>query len=340
MAGLIQQLTDITLTATPSVGSYLLSIDLDGVLKYKTDSGTISPVGVNFFNGGGTTSSDLGVISNMTITGTTSETLIYSQKIPANFYKIGDMFTFGPAIGAYFGYDSNGMVGPTGVPSPILLPSRNADISPSVYVGQNTSPQIGYANQTLTFSQSTSSGGGTGMEIQVTFQNDGYIIDWKMINGGNGYLPLDTITSVDLGDGTLNLNVDRTETSGDPNAKIRAYWSYTENGLDNLIKRLTLDYTQPTYQDTFSVIEPIVNVSGFRSALTQIIGATAIRQITSQETGAPYDFNISDFTIPDVTKDIWITLTCELEDSTTSLTTGLITVIRSSGDLDKFITLY
>ena len=45
MAGLIQQLTDITLTATPSVGSYLLSIDLDGVLKYKTDTGTISPVG-------------------------------------------------------------------------------------------------------------------------------------------------------------------------------------------------------------------------------------------------------------------------------------------------------
>ena len=37
MAGLIQQLTDITLTATPSVGSYLLSIDLDGILKYKTD---------------------------------------------------------------------------------------------------------------------------------------------------------------------------------------------------------------------------------------------------------------------------------------------------------------
>jgi hypothetical protein len=46
MAGLIQQLTDITLTATPSVGSYLLSIDLDGVLKYKTDAGTISPVGL------------------------------------------------------------------------------------------------------------------------------------------------------------------------------------------------------------------------------------------------------------------------------------------------------
>jgi len=45
MAGIIQQLTDITLTATPSVGSYLMSIDLDGVLKYKTDSGTISPVG-------------------------------------------------------------------------------------------------------------------------------------------------------------------------------------------------------------------------------------------------------------------------------------------------------
>lgn len=45
MAGIIQQLTDIALTATPSVGSYLLSIDLDGVLKYKTDTGTISPVG-------------------------------------------------------------------------------------------------------------------------------------------------------------------------------------------------------------------------------------------------------------------------------------------------------
>lgn len=50
MAGIIQQLTDITLTATPSVGSYLLSIDLDGVLKYKTDFGTISPVGFGLSN--------------------------------------------------------------------------------------------------------------------------------------------------------------------------------------------------------------------------------------------------------------------------------------------------
>jgi len=66
MAGLIQQLTDITLTATPSVGSYLLSIDLDGVLKYKTDSGTISPVG------GGTTNVNVSEISFGSSSGLTS----------------------------------------------------------------------------------------------------------------------------------------------------------------------------------------------------------------------------------------------------------------------------
>ena len=66
MAGLIQQLTDITLTATPSVGSYLLSIDLDGILKYKTDTGTISPVG---FGGG---SGSVNQIAFGTNTGLTS----------------------------------------------------------------------------------------------------------------------------------------------------------------------------------------------------------------------------------------------------------------------------
>lgn len=68
MAGLIQQLTDITLTATPSVGSYLLSIDLDGVLKYKTDTGTISLVGF----GGGSTNVNVDEIAFGSPTGLTS----------------------------------------------------------------------------------------------------------------------------------------------------------------------------------------------------------------------------------------------------------------------------
>jgi hypothetical protein len=251
------------------------------------------------------------------------------------------MFTFGHAIGAYFGYDSNGIVGPGGIPSPILLPSQYSDSYYTVGVSQTVAPQLGYANQTLTFSQDTTSGGGSGMQIEATFDASGYLTFWKMLNGGSDYLPSDSIITDEPipGEGTLDIQVYRTETSGDPNAKIRAYWSYTEGGLDNLIKQVTLDFSQPTWVDLFSVLDPITNISGFRAALSQIITTTTIRQITSQETGSPYTFNISDVPLPDVTQDVWITLTCELENSSTSLTTGLITVVRNVTDLNKFVSV-
>lgn len=47
MAGIIQQKTDITLIPNPPSGSVLLSVDNDGLLKYKTEGGTVSLVGRN-----------------------------------------------------------------------------------------------------------------------------------------------------------------------------------------------------------------------------------------------------------------------------------------------------
>lgn len=45
MAGIIQQKIDVSLIPNPPVGTVLIQVDTDGILKYKTDSGTITPIG-------------------------------------------------------------------------------------------------------------------------------------------------------------------------------------------------------------------------------------------------------------------------------------------------------
>ena len=45
MAGIIQQKIDVSLIPNPPVGTILIQVDTDGILKYKTDSGTITPIG-------------------------------------------------------------------------------------------------------------------------------------------------------------------------------------------------------------------------------------------------------------------------------------------------------
>jgi hypothetical protein len=51
MAGIIQQKINVSLVPNPPSGSVLLQVDTDGLLKYKTDGGTVSLVGgVSFLN--------------------------------------------------------------------------------------------------------------------------------------------------------------------------------------------------------------------------------------------------------------------------------------------------
>jgi hypothetical protein len=69
-------------------------------------------------------------------------------------------------------------------------------------------PIIGYANQTITFTQVSTSGDGVGFEIEILFDNNGDVSNTEVISAGEFYEIGDTITTTDEGDGALTITVD------------------------------------------------------------------------------------------------------------------------------------
>lgn len=271
-------------------------------------------------------------IENLIHTGTQSETIVYSMKVPSNYYRVGEV-TSPYSTTVIGGYDNNGIT-PIGSPSPILKPGiydpKYGELS---YVVSVSVGSPGYQNQTLTFSHATSDGSGSGGQFLVSFDEDGYPTRWEVLNGGSNYVTNENITTDDLGDGTLSVYVYRTETSGDPNVIIRYYWSYTENGLDNLSEQFTLDYNLNGWRNVFNVSGGFNSASGWYPYISQITSNTNLKALSSQKTSAPYDFTVDNYTIPDITQDVWLTFTVELEDSSTSVAFGLIKLIDSVSDL-------
>lgn len=80
-------------------------------------------------------------------------------------------------------------------------------------VNPTSFPIVGYANQTLTFLQDTTTGIGVGFEVEIEFDSSGFIQNYIVINGGQNYNYNDLITTNDLGSGSINLKVNGTKFS-------------------------------------------------------------------------------------------------------------------------------
>jgi len=178
--------------------------------------------------------SDGNIIDNLAFTASTTETAIYSYKIPANFYNVGDMMTAGPAIVTFF-----------------------------TFVDPDTNPH----------------------RVGV----------------------------------------------------MKAYWSYSEGGLDNLVEQVTIDVgyypSDRGYSHIFNTIDNgFVNESGFiLTPFSKITSNTELCYISEQSTSPPYDFNYATSSIADITKDIYFTLTFELTaepEGDCVVKLGLIKAIR------------
>lgn len=305
------------------------------------------------------------ILDNITLTGTQSETILYSLKIPANFYKVGDMMTIGPSVVVWGGYDDNNQSSYVG---PFVKSSEYS-------YGVNGLPILGYANQTLTFSTTTNIFGASGLVVSITFDETGDFdsssesSDWTIVNPGDGYRAGGTITFQDLGSGVFNLYI-TDNNYNDPQARIRAYWSYDENGLDNFAEVMTLDYYFAGWKHVFNVATPSYNFPDWYSdgleplsnnlislteehtpptygpipfrdtgklpSVSKIINPTTIKYISDQNQTPPFDFVIGTVSIPDITKDIYITLTGELESANTLITLGLVKALRRVSIDDLF----
>lgn len=271
------------------------------------------------------------ILDNIILTGTQSETILYSFKIPANFYKVGDMMTIGPAVVVWGGYDENGEAGYMG---PFV-------ISNDYTYNKSGLPILGYANQTLTFSTTTNDAAGLVVSITFDAEGDFELENWTIVNPGDGYRAGETITFEDLGSGTFEILIGMNTYNNDPQARIRAYWSYDENGLDNFAEEMTLDYYFSGWKHLFNVCTASYtevdwsntpangNFSpSFLPAVSKIIDKTTVKYIPNQNQSPPFNFVIATASIPDITKDIYITLTGELENSSTMLTLGFIKAIK------------
>jgi hypothetical protein len=274
-------------------------------------------------------------IENIQHTGTSSETIKYTLKVPANYYKIGDdipPYCF-RVIGAYASDDNTDTINP----SPILTPAsydrlRGEQYSNVIYLSQNGN---GYTSSTVTFSQATTTGNGSGAVFEVKFDANGNWYAWDIIDGGNGYVQYDEITTEDKGSGSLLVTVQNTVTSSDPIAIIRSYWSYNEESpLANIFEQRTLTTFESEFNTNFNVTN-LNNESGWESIFSQITSDTNFRSLGEPvyENGKIAGYQISNTTIPNINQDVWITFTVELQDQNSSLYLSLIKLVNNLGDI-------
>lgn len=312
-------------------GSYFLGFDLNngGLLSKLDSSGNIEVIE------GSNLSEDVGSISNDTHTGATGETIIETIKFPANFYKVGDMMIPGHTLLFVGTYDQNGQ-GPTPVvPAPVEI-TNTYSFYQSINVNAiDPSPYTAYANTTQTFTQASTTGSGSGLEVEITFDGSGGYTFWEVTNGGNNYLPYDepggdTVTSDEPipGGGRFEFQVVQTDGSSDPQLRLRAYWSYDQSSpLDNLFQIATFGYDQPSIGQFFSVGALTTNISGYFTSFSKITGPTSSTILAAQNLVPPYNTVVTN-TIPNVRQDVWITITAELEDPDTFLGWGGLLGIR------------
>jgi hypothetical protein len=227
------------------------------------------------------------------------ETIIYSFKIPANFWKVGTLF-LPPYIGFQF------QVLPENTSGGVSCIDFNYPGNP------NNFPIVGYSGQTLTFSQVSTTGSGNGVQLDVTFDSFGFLINYNVLDEGFGYVTNDIITTDDLGFGSLSFLAGCIVT---PNTIYTFYLGTTENDISN----------PPIYQDTISdgnyfasslFFNGLTNVSGFGvGSATKITDNTTI-VYTTLEYNPIYNMDqlqLNTTTIPDITQDIWVTITAETQ---------------------------
>jgi len=99
------------------------------------------------------------------------------------------------------------------------IPSNPGEISSEnglvfySFINPTSFPIAGYSGQTLIFLQDSTTGVGSGLEVEIEFDSLGYMQNYVVINGGQNYKNNDLITTNDLGSGSINLKVDNTKYS-------------------------------------------------------------------------------------------------------------------------------
>jgi hypothetical protein len=85
-------------------------------------------------------------------------------------------------------------------------------------------PIIGYANTTQSFSAATTTGVGTGLLIDITFDNNGDLDSYNITDGGKNYISLDSVTTNNLGSGTITFEISLIDKSNiDMNVELDIY---------------------------------------------------------------------------------------------------------------------
>jgi hypothetical protein len=230
------------------------------------------------------------------------ETIIYSFRVPANFWKAGQLF-IPPYVAFQF------QVLPENAPGEI---SNNFSAIDFNYPGNPNSFPTGYGNSTLTFSQASTTGTGNGVQIQIQF-NSGNINSFSILNGGSGYFYNDIITTNNLGFGSLSFRVNEIFPL---DTTYTFYLGSSENDISN-----TALY-QETIQDGSGVFSAPIYFNGFSTVSgfgvgsgTKITDNTTL-VYTTFEYNPIYNLSqlkINTTTIPDITQDIWITITAETQ---------------------------
>jgi len=301
------------LSTSPPVPDGWKSVGFIGE-EFSEKSETINQIGGGSLN----YTKDCGeILDNVSVTGTQSETTLWSLKIPAGFYNVGDMMSIGPAVIVLGGYDC---ITQHNAPGPIEAWYPYSGDNTRLTFDFQSVPNHGFS--TFTFSQVSTSGSGTGILISVTFSN--FPESVNLLSGGSGYVPGEVITLEDKGFGQITLSV---QAYSEPNAIVRSYWSYSEGGLDNLCEQVSLDYYHANWKHVFNSSAPSNSVSGWLPSYSEIINPTTIKYIQNID-NVTKDFEIGTCSIPDITQDIYFTITAELEDPTTNIFLGLIRAIK------------
>ena len=74
-------------------------------------------------------------------------------------------------------------------------------------------PILGYSSSTFTFSAATTTGIGTGLVVDITFDASGDLDSYSVINGGSNYLINDSVTTNNLGSGSITFDIVLTDKS-------------------------------------------------------------------------------------------------------------------------------
>jgi hypothetical protein len=126
-----------------------------------------------------------------------SNDVVGSMEIMPQYHNFAQSNSFNSNEISYIGYINTGTI-----PESFYI---TIDLTPF--------PIIGYADQTITFTQDTTSGNGIGFVVEVTFDNSGDIDFYDIKNFGNRYEVGDTITTSNEGSGALTITVDEITTS-------------------------------------------------------------------------------------------------------------------------------